>query len=543
MENNNNPETTNLNDPPANSNQNPAPVASIPAEEPNSAYIKINLASYLIEDKIIKSVPGSLIKKYFFMPVFKIGNTLTIATTDPENISFLDSISKALDIEIEALYADAEDIQNAINQHYGMLDLIENFVSQAEKDKNIINKITDDTKFNVSTELEQMTDSSIINLVNLIISQAVLKRASDIHIEPMETEILIRIRIDGEMSEMKKIPITLLSSIVSRIKIMSGMDIAENRQPQDGHIRMTIDNQELELRVSSLPMIHGENVVIRLLPKRINLFTLKDLGFSDEDFAQFETLIQAPYGIILVTGPTGSGKTTTLYAALNKVNKINKNIITLEDPVESQLHLVRQVQTNEKAGLTFASGLRSMLRQDPDIIMVGEIRDQETAELAVRASLTGHLVFSTLHTNDAPSSLIRLIDMGIKPFLVSSSVIGVMAQRLVRQICPKCKAPYKPTKEEINFLNLDPQKQYFYGKGCKTCEKSGYLGRIGIFELLILNEKLKHILIKTASALELRNLAIEQGLKTMQQDGIKKIYQGITTPEEVLKVTQFLEKI
>jgi type IV pilus assembly protein PilB len=505
----------------------------------DSTFIKINLASYLIEDELIKDIPGALAKKHNFMPVFKIGDTLTIATSEPDNLVLLDELQNELGMEIDVLLATTEDINNAIEQHYGVMDLIEASVTEAEQRESYERDLGIQENIKVSTS--EMSDSSIVNLVNLIISQAALRKASDIHIEPLEKEIIVRLRIDGEMSEMKKIPYKLLLPIVSRIKVMSGMDIAESRIPQDGHINMTIDGKAVELRVSSLPTIFGENIVIRLLPKGGITFSLKDLGFADKIADTFSKAIRSPYGIILVTGPTGSGKTTTLYAVLNEINDISKNIITLEDPVESQIELVRQVQINPKAGLHFSTGLRSILRQDPDVIMVGEIRDLETAELAIRSALTGHLVFSTLHTNDSPSALIRLIDMGVEPFLVSSSILAVLAQRLVRTICKKCKTEYKPTADELDLLGLDESKTYYKGRGCKACNKTGYKGRTGIYELLILNENMKEQLIKRVSALELRRIALDLGLLSMQLDGIEKIEAGVTTPEEVLKVTDFLK--
>jgi type IV pilus assembly protein PilB len=506
--------------------------------ESNSSYIKINLSSYLIEEDLIKSIPGALVKKYLFMPVFKIGDTLTIATSEPDNLEMIDEIRRKLDVNIDALFAELKDIKEAITQHYGMMDLIETFVTKATTDQVKDNDFSQTNFEDISTE--NLTDSSIVNLVNLIISQAILKRASDIHIEPMEKNILIRLRIDGELHEMKRMPKNILSPIVTRIKVISGMDIAESRIPQDGHIKMTIDNTKIELRTSALPMIHGENIVMRLLPKGDIQFGLEQLGLSKSMLAQFHNLINSPFGIFLVTGPTGSGKTTTLYAALNEVNTTSKNIITLEDPVEHQLSLIRQVQVNPKAGLTFNTGLRSILRQDPDIIMVGEIRDYETIELAIRSALTGHMVFSTLHTNDAPSAIVRMIEMGVEPFLVSSATIGVLAQRLVRCICKKCKTEYTPEKEIIELLKLDPTKKYYKGKGCKACGKSGYSGRIGVFELFLLNDDIKRVITKDSSASKLREIAVANGMQTIYKDGLEKIYAGITTPEELMKVVQHL---
>lgn len=506
----------------------------------DSSQIKIDISSYLIDEELIKSTPGALVKKYKFIPVFKIGNTLTIAMADPQNLTVIDELRKRLNTEIDALYAEPEDIENAITQYYGLLDLIETYSKDALKDPNFLPKKSTE---NIIISTEEMSDSPIINLINLIICQGTLQRASDIHIEPSDEEIAIRLRIDGLMSEMKKLPKSLHQPIVSRIKVMGGMDIAETRIPQDGHINLIIDKKPIEIRVSSLPTIFGENIVMRLLPKGEISFGLTRIGFSEEILDLYKKLIFTPYGIILVTGPTGSGKTTSLYAALNEINQTTKTIITLEDPVEYHMQKIRQVQVNVKAGLTFSTGLKSILRQDPDIIMVGEIRDLETAELAVRCALTGHLVLSTLHTNDAPSSLIRLVDMGIEPFLVSSVVIGVLAQRLVRKICPKCKIEYQPTEDEIKSLNLDTSKSFKKGKGCKVCAHSGYLNRTAIAELFILDEKIKELLIKRASAIELRNKAVELGMKTMEEDAKEKIYQGITTPEEVLTVIQTIKNV
>ncbi|MFC1617177.1 GspE/PulE family protein [Candidatus Margulisiibacteriota bacterium] len=503
-----------------------------------SQYVKINLASYLIDEDIIKQVPGALVKKFHFMPVFKIGNTLTIATAEPDNLITLDEVRKNLGMEIDALFAESDDIDNAITQHYGLMDLIETYATTASEEKVDLPKTILDETIKISAD--KMEDSSIVNLVNLIINQAFLKHASDIHIEPAENDVLIRLRVDGELYELKKLEKQLLSPIVSRIKVIAGMDIAETRIPQDGYIKMNIDNKVLELRVSSLPMIHGENIVIRLLSKGDIEFGLDQLGFRGKDAEQFGRLVTSPFGMILVTGPTGSGKTTTLYAALTAINKSTKNIITLEDPVEHQLPLIRQVQVNPKAGLEFSTGLRSVLRQDPDIIMVGEIRDLETVELAIRSALTGHLVLSTLHTNDAPSALIRLSDMGVEPFLISSAVIGILAQRLVRKICSKCKAPYAPSKNEIEFLELDSSKELFKGRGCKTCGQSGYRGRIGVFELMTMSDDIKSLLTKNKSITEIRNLAISEGMISIKEDALSKIYNGLTTPEEVIKVVKLL---
>ena len=373
----------------------------------------------------------------------------------------------------------------------------------------------------------------------MIITQAVRDRASDIHIEPEEDFLRIRFRIDGVLHEIPSPPKNLELPLISRIKVLSGMDIAESRIPQDGHTQLEIDGKTIDLRVSTLPTITGENVVMRILDTSSVLIGLDKLGFSEEDQKKFEEIITRPYGIILTTGPTGSGKTTTLYSALTFINSLDRNIITVEDPVEYRLGLIRQVQINPKTGLTFANGLRSILRQDPDVIMVGEIRDLETAIIAVQAALTGHLVFSTLHTNDAPSAVVRLENMGVERFLVSASLIAVMAQRLVRVICPECKEAYKPEAGLLRKLNIEDKNVKFYkGRGCDFCKGTGYRGRKGLFEIMTLDDELKEMIIGGASVIELREKARSKGMKTLKEDGVNKVLAGITSIEEVFRVTE-----
>ena len=379
-------------------------------------------------------------------------------------------------------------------------------------------------------------ESPIVKLVNRILLKATRVGASDIHFEPYEDETVVRLRMDGELHEYTKIPPSKYAEVVSRIKVLSNLNVAERRVPQDGKFHIKVGERDYDIRVSVVPTVFGERVVLRLLDKSGKLLTLQELGLSEEDLKKVEEIISKPYGMVLVTGPTGAGKSTTLYAVLQKLKNPRKNIITIEDPVEYQVKGISQIQVNPKVGLTFAAGLRSILRQDPDIVMVGEIRDTETAQIAVQAALTGHLVLSTLHTNDAPSAVTRLKDMEIEPFLIASALEGVIAQRLVRRICPHCRVEYKPSAEELEKLGLNPEGDYtFYrGRGCEHCLGTGYRGRIGIFEVLKFDEELKRFITKTQDATEIRKFALERGFKTMLHDGVEKILKGITTSEEVL---------
>ncbi len=394
-----------------------------------------------------------------------------------------------------------------------------------------------------SKRLEAISrEAPIIQLVNMLIVQGVKDRASDIHIEPNEKGLLIRFRIDGMLHDIRTLPNTIKSAVISRIKILAKMDIAERRLPQDGRFQVKFGTREVDLRVSTIPTVLGEKAVLRLLDKSKGLIKLEQLGFIPEQLEEFKSIISKSYGIILLTGPTGSGKTTTLYAALNKVNSKDKNIITVEDPVEYKLARVNQIQIKPKINLTFANTLRSILRQDPDIIMVGEIRDSETAQIAVQASLTGHLVFSTLHTNDAASALTRLIDMDIETFLISSSVIGVIAQRLVRVICEKCKEEYIPGEDVLSGLNIkgnskdDGKVKLYRGTGCPSCKNTGYYGRTSIYELIVLDEEIRSLIISKTSSNVIKDAAIKKGMKTLKDSGLEKVMQGITTIEEVLRV-------
>jgi len=491
----------------------------------------IDLSDYLIDAELIKLVPENLVRRYKAVPLFKIGNSLTLAMIDPQDVIALDQIRKACKIDsIEPVLATEKGIQHILDSYYGTSGSVE------EVTKSIDKKTMLDGEQRETVEVAE--EPPIIKLVNIMIMQAVRDRASDIHIEPEENLLRTRYRIDGILHEVNTLPKKLQSAIISRIKVIANMDIAVSRKPQDGKVSMNLENKDIEIRVSTFPTVHGENVVMRLLDKSSVLLNLKALGISQDIFDDLDKLIRRSNGIILVTGPTGSGKTTTLYAALSSINSMEKNIITVEDPVEYELPLIRQTQVNPKAGITFANGLRSILRQDPDIIMVGEIRDKDTADIAIQAALTGHLVFSTLHTNDAPSTLTRLLDMGVEPFLISSSVIGVLAQRLVRTICDKCKEKYVPTEAVLGDLGMQEQVEFFKGKGCAKCKNIGFLGRIGIFELIIINEDIRKMISERRSADQIKKVAVEQGMKTLRDDGLSKVKEGLTTPDEVLRVTR-----
>jgi len=503
------------------------------AEALNITYV--DLSSYIIDLETLKLIPESMAQQYKAMPIFKIGNSLTVAMADPKDIVAIDNMSRKAKCGIEAVLSAEGPILSAIVQYYRTASSFDDVIKDIDKEK----KLQGDSSGFDSKQLAEIAEEApVIKLVNMIIMQAVKDRASDIHVEPEEERLVIRFRIDGILHEMFSPPKHLEPAFMSRIKVLSKMDIAEKRKPQDGRFNMRAMDRDIDFRVSSFPTIYGENIVIRILDRGAILLGLDKIGFSQDIQKEFGKLIKHPHGIILVTGPTGSGKTTTLYSALSTIDSEEKNVITIEDPVEYHLGRIRQSQVNTKAGLTFASGLRSILRQDPDIIMVGEIRDKETAEISVQAALTGHLVFSTLHTNDAAGALSRLIDMGIEPFLISSSTIGILAQRLVRKICDKCKEEYSPSADILDGLGLGQKNTFFKGEGCDACKNTGYRERIGIFELLIVNDEIRKLVVDKASSDIIKKIAIEAGMKTLRDDGLDKVLKGITTPEEVIKATQ-----
>lgn len=473
-------------------------------------------------------------KKYKVMPLYKTNNLLNIAMADPLDIFTIDEIEFQTGLEVSQAIAIEEDILEAIERFYGA-DRAKADMSKYKSSDNGGKELS--TKIDI-TKVEE--GAPAIELVNLILRQAINDKASDIHIESEEDEMRIRFRIDGILHEVMKPPKNMESAVTSRIKIMGKLDIAERRVPQDGRIELSYDGKDIDLRVSTLPTVFGEKIVMRILDKSNVQIKLENLGFSDDLLINFRKLINKPNGIILVTGPTGSGKTSTLYASLNEINNLDKNIITLEDPVEYQLKIINQVQVNHSVGLSFASGLRSILRQDPDVVMVGEIRDKETAEIAIEAAMTGHLVFSTLHTNSAAGAVARLIEMGIEPFLISSSVIGVVGQRLLRKICPVCKEPFEANESLVKDLGLKESdgKVFYRGKGCKTCKGTGYKGRIAINELLMPDDEIRRLINEKVSATEIKIAAEKNDMKTLRKDGIDKAVKGVTTLEEVLRVTQ-----
>jgi type IV pilus assembly protein PilB len=510
----------------------------------------VDLDTYLIDEKVVKIIPEEMARRHTLIPLFKIGETLTVATANPLNIHALDEVRTKVKTDLEIAISTEAKIKKAIDQHYGPTDVIVESTLQQFLRGNVAGPTLGPADYRkthdlVVKELPQgmVDDAPAARMFDLVMIQAIRDRASDIHLEPDERALRIRFRIDGFLFESVALPKQIHPSLTSRIKILAEMDIAETRLPQDGNFNVKMEKRGFEIRVSTFPTIYGENVVLRILDQTSPLFKLEDLGFSKDMLELCKQLIQRPNGIILVTGPTGSGKTTTLYSFLNLINSKEKNIITIEDPVEYRLALIRQTQINPKAGITFATGLKSILRQDPDVIMIGEIRDRETSEIAHQSALTGHLVLSTLHTNDAPEAITRLMDIGVEPYLISSSLIGVLAQRLVRTICSDCKTSYQADPNLLSelgdeVLKLKEPLTLYRGKGCKNCKQSGYRGRTGIFELLSINEKIKHLISERASTQLIREAAKKMvGMVSLREDGLRKVLRGITTLEEVDRVT------
>ena len=492
-----------------------------------------------VPEEAVKAVPRGLAYRLVVMPLQLEGRHLKVALTDPFNFDAIDTLSKELRFDIDVAVAPADQIELALKRHYGSAsEVVQSLIGTANDDGL---QVKDGKKDEAETKVDE--DAHIIRLVNLMILEAHRLRASDIHLEPMEKRLRLRYRIDGVLQIMPDPPKKLQAAMVSRLKIMSNMSISEKRLPQDGRIQLRANEGKtaIDLRVSTIPTNHGESICMRILDKTSLTLGLTELGYLSDDQATMERILGLPDGIFLVTGPTGSGKSTTLYACLNLINKPDRKIITVEDPVEYQLTGINQVPVNAEVGMTFPAALRAMLRQSPNIIMVGEIRDLETASIAINASLTGHLVFSTLHTNDAPSAVTRLVDIGVKKFLVASSVRAIMAQRLVRKICANCTEPYVPTEAEMHSLNLKPDQleraNFRKGRGCDRCRGTGCKGRMGIFEICVLDDEIRRMVNEGLSVAMIRQRARDLGMRTLREDGIRKVLAGMTTPDEVISAT------
>jgi type IV pilus assembly protein PilB len=504
----------------------------------------INLSGDEIDPAVVKLIPSEVAQKYQIMPVMRTGATLTVAMIDPSNVFAIDDIKFMTGYNVEPVVATESALKAAINKYYDQTDAMQTVMDSLKKE-DILDEIAVEEEveeqINIGELRQAVEEAPVVKLVNFILADAISKGASDIHIEPYEKVFRVRYRIDGILYDVMQPPMRLRAALTSRLKIMAELDIAERRLPQDGRIKLKMKGKEIDLRVSTLPTMFGEKVMMRILDKGSFILDLPKLGFESKALKDFQEAISAPYGMILVTGPTGCGKTTTLYAALNTLNKIEVNIMTAEDPVEMNFLGINQGQMKDDIGLNFAASLRSFLRQDPDIIMVGEIRDYETAEIAVKAALTGHLVLSTLHTNDAPSTLNRLLNMGIEPFLVASSILLIMSQRLVRKICQKCKEEEKFPPQALMNIGFSKEEaetiKCYKGKGCETCNNTGYKGRTAMYEVMPVTEEIRELILEGASAIEIKKTAVRLGMRTLRMSGLTKIKEGITSVEDVLRVT------
>jgi type IV pilus assembly protein PilB len=500
----------------------------------------INLSHFEIDANVIKLIPSEIAQKHQVIPINRTGNVLTVAMTDPSNIFAIDDIKFMTGFKVEPVVAAESSIKNSINKYYDSAGMVEDIMKDFD-DRDVESLKDEEDGLSAADLGKAAEDAPVVKLVNLILTDAIKKGASDIHIEPYEKSFRVRYRVDGVLYDVMQPPTRLKAAITSRIKIMSQLDIAERRLPQDGRIKIKMAGKEMDYRVSTLPTLFGEKVVMRLLDKGNLQLDMTKLGFSQQALTDFESGLFMPFGMVLVTGPTGSGKTTTLYSALNRLNTVDTNIMTAEDPVEFNLGGINQVQTKAEIGLTFAAALRSFLRQDPDVIMVGEIRDYETAEIAVKAALTGHLVLSTLHTNDAPSTISRLLNMGVEPFLVAASCNVILAQRLARRVCQGCKEPIEVPPQALLSIGFAADElksiKTMKGKGCMTCSDTGYKGRVALYEVMLIKDTLKEGILQGASAMELRELGRKGGMQTLREAGLQKIREGMTTVEEVLRVT------
>jgi type IV pilus assembly protein PilB len=506
----------------------------------------ITLSQLDIDPEVLRLVPAQIARKYEVLPITRLGNTLTLAMADPTNVFALDDVAFMTDLQVMPVVASQGAIRQAIERLFeANASAITEVISAMEEENSDLEVLGKDSESLRPVDVFELKDSAeeapVVRLVSLILSDAIRRGASDVHLEPYEKVFRVRFRIDGVLHEMMAPPKRLEPAMISRVKIMANLDIAERRLPQDGRIKLRYANREIDLRVSTLPTIFGEKIVLRILDREALRLDLAQLGFDAWSLEQFNKVIKSPHGIVLITGPTGSGKTTTLYSAIHALNVPDINIMTAEDPVEYNLKGVNQLQVNEEIGRTFAAALRSFLRQDPDVILVGEMRDLETAQIAIRAALTGHLVLTTLHTNDCPSTVARILDMGIPPFLVSSSVLLILAQRLARKVCKECREPYEADEESLVPYGHIPQgigKVAFYrGKGCRTCNFTGMKGRIAIYEVMPVTQEIRDLILRNAPSSEIRHVAQQQGMKSLRQSGLLKVVEGVTTVEEVLRVT------
>ncbi len=509
----------------------------------------VKLDDHELRKEVIKKMSAPIARIYKIMPIKWENNTLTVAMADPSNIRVLDDLHFVLSCELKGAVCSEEEIDRALSKYYGAdVESVGDLLEQIEEEMAapaVEEREEEEEEVDIAALTKLAQDAPVVKLLNLILATAIRDRATDIHFEPFEDIFKVRYRVDGVLYEMVPPPKHLSLALISRIKVMSNLNIAERRLPQDGRIQVTVGGNPVDIRVSTLPTVFGESVVMRVLDRSRVMLELEQLGLLPKDMEIIDQLVKKPNGIILATGPTGCGKTTTLYACLKKVNTPDLKLITTEDPVEYNITGIIQVQIKESIGLKFDLCLRHILRQDPDIILVGEVRDLPTAEMAVQASLTGHLVFSSLHTNDAPGTITRLIDMNVEPFLLTSTVEAIIAQRLVRTICQRCKEPYQPEREELAKLDLTPEqvadRTFYHGAGCGVCNNHGYLGMTGIFEILVMNDALRSLIIDKVPTKDLRAQAVESGMRTLRDDGLEKIYQGITTIKEVAHETQLFE--
>ncbi len=505
----------------------------------------VELSGHELDPEVAKLIPHSMALRHKAIPIERSHDILKVAMVNPLDVQAVDDIAKATNLEPMPLIAVEEEVLEAVFTCFGAAGDVSDIIVEAIKDADAEVKVREEEPEEVQSNVADLRDlaggAPVVRLVNALIARAIAERASDIHIEPEAGRVRVRLRVDGILHEVMTVPKDLQSPVISRIKVMAGMDVAERRAPQDGRITLIARPQEYDFRISTYPAVHGENVVIRVLEKSAAQITLDKLGLQPDVAETFERMVHAPYGMILTCGPTGAGKTTTLYAALNMINSVERNILTIEDPVEYQLPGVVQANVNRKAGLTFATGLRTMVRQDPDVILVGEIRDSETAEIAVEAALTGHLVLSTLHANDSAGAAARLIDMQVEPFLVASSIVGLLSQRLIRTVCPRCAAPFVPSEQLMAQLGLnagpDSLSGAMKGAGCEQCGRTGYKGRTGIYELLKMDDDIRSAIIARSSAATIRQIAVGKGMRTLREDALSKVNAGLTTIEEVIRVT------